>query len=124
MYGANKLYCESLGRYYSRHYRQVAKGRPEHMLDFRCLRLPGVIAADTRPTGGTSDFVPEMLHAAAQGEAYTCFVSEDTFIPWMTMPECVDAIIRIAEIDTPPHAVYNIGSFSASAGDFARQISR
>ena len=122
MYGANKLYCESLGRYYSRHYRQVSKNRPQHLLDFRCLRLPGVIAADTRPSGGTSDFVPEMLHASAKGEAYECFVREDTAIPWMTMPECVDALVRIAQIDEPEHAVYNIGSFSASAGDFARLI--
>ena len=24
MYGANKLYCEQLGRYYARHYKQLA----------------------------------------------------------------------------------------------------
>lgn len=124
MYGANKLYCESLGRYYTRHYRQVAKGRPEYLLDFRCLRLPGVIAADTRPSGGTSDYVPEMLHAAANGDDYECFVREDTVIPWTTMPECVDALLRIAQVASPPHVVYNIGSFSASAGEFAEAIKK
>ncbi|MCH2153143.1 MAG: NAD-dependent epimerase/dehydratase family protein [Phycisphaerales bacterium] len=124
MYGANKLYCESLGRYYGRYYRQVSKSRPECLVDFRCLRLPGVIAADTRPSGGTSDYVPEMLHAAAQGEPYACFVREDTIIPWMTMPECVDSLMKMSSIDSPPNSVYNIGSFAASAGEFAEAIRR
>src|SRR5581483_7062342 len=28
MYGCNKLYCEHLGRYFARHYRQLAAGEP------------------------------------------------------------------------------------------------
>ena len=29
MYGCNKLYCEQLGDYYSRHYKQLAEGDAE-----------------------------------------------------------------------------------------------
>ena len=65
MYGCNKLYCEQLGRYYSRHYKQLAAGVTSRV-DFRCLRFPGLISADTEPSGGTSDYAPEMLHAAAR----------------------------------------------------------
>ena len=88
MYGCNKLYCEMLGIYYSQHYRQLAAERPI-MLDFRGLRFPGLVSAYTVPSGGTSDYGPEMLHAAAKGEPYNCFVSEDSTIPFMAMPDAV-----------------------------------
>lgn len=126
MYGANKLYCEHLGRYYSRHYRQLADDRGAAMVDFRSLRLPGVIAAETKPTGGTSDFVPEMIHAAATGSPCTCFVRETARIPWMTMPECVEALLAIGRADRGrlTRAVYNVASFSASAEQVADVIRR
>ncbi len=116
MYGANKLYCEALGRYYGRHFRSLTHDGPPPV-DFRCLRLPGVLAAETKPTGGTSDFVPEMIHAAASGTPYECFVSEDTCIPWMTMPECVEATLQLLQAESVPQCVYNVASFSASAGE-------
>jgi nucleoside-diphosphate-sugar epimerase len=82
MYGCNKLYCEQLGRYYARHYKQLSA---EHagQVDFRGLRFPGLISAVTVPSGGTSDFAPEMIHAAAKGESALC----DTRIPFMAMPD-------------------------------------
>jgi threonine 3-dehydrogenase len=32
------------------------------------VRFPGLISAMTVPSGGTSDYAPEMIHAAARGE--------------------------------------------------------
>src|SRR5688572_19671426 len=55
MYGANKLYCEHLGRYYGRHYKQLSADPHSGKVDFRCLRFPGLISAVTAPSGGTSD---------------------------------------------------------------------
>ncbi len=81
MYGCNKLYCEHLGRYYSEHYRQLAAARDPYTIDFRALRFPGLISAITMPSGGTSDYAPEMIHAAAQHEPYHCFVSPEARIP-------------------------------------------
>src|SRR5262249_10681658 len=64
MYGCNKLYCEQLGEYYARHYKQLsADAHPR--VDFRAVRFPGLISAVTVPSGGTSDYAPEMIHAAA-----------------------------------------------------------
>ena len=63
-------------------------------MDFRCLRFPGLISAVTVPSGGTSDYAPEMIHAAAEGKPYACFVREDTRIPFMAMPDGVDALLR------------------------------
>ena len=66
MYGCNKLYCELLGTYYARHYKQLAAETASGRVDFRCVRFPGLISAVTMPSGGTSDYAPEMIHAAAR----------------------------------------------------------
>src|SRR5258708_8792512 len=75
MYGCHKLYCEKLGMYYSRYYAQRhLDPHPPVMLDFRAIRFPGLISATTVPTGGPSDYGPEMLHVAAQVKQYVCFL--------------------------------------------------
>jgi nucleoside-diphosphate-sugar epimerase len=119
MYGCNKLYCEQLGIYYSKHYRQLAADRPV-MLDFRCLRFPGLISAFTVPSGGTSDYGPEMLHNAAQKKPYACFVREDVRIPFMVMPDAVKSLLMLtnAPKEAVKHSVYNVTSFSLSAAEF------
>jgi threonine 3-dehydrogenase len=120
MYGCNKLYCETLGRYYSKHYRLLAQDRVADAVDFRCVRYPGLISADTVPSGGTSDFAPEMVHAAAEGKPYACFVREAARIPFMTMPEAIDATLKLADADKAAlkHTVYSVASFSPTAGEF------
>ena len=121
MYGCNKLYCEHLGRYFAHHYRQLAAEPDPKGVDFRSIRFPGLISAFTLPSGGTSDYAPEMLHSAADGSAYTCFVRPDTRIPFMAMPSAVNALLAL--MDAPAEAlsthVYNIASFSPSAGELA-----
>jgi len=116
MYGCNKLYCEMLGGYYSRRYRQLSEEHPV-MLDFRCVRFPGLISAFTVPSGGTSDYGPEMLHAAAKGEPYACFVRPDTAIPFMAMPDAITALLQLAAAprESLSRLVYNVTSFSLSA---------
>jgi len=116
MYGSNKLYCEMLGIYYSKYYKQLASRRPE-MVDFRSVRFPGLISAFTVPSGGTSDYGPEMLHAAAQGKPYKCFVRPDTCIPFMVMPDAVKALLKLASIpqEALTRLVYNVTSFSLTA---------
>ena len=123
MYGCNKLYCEMLGVYYSQYYRQLAADRPV-MIDFRGLRFPGLISAFTIPSGGTSDYGPEMLHAAAKGEPYACFVREDTRIPFMAMPDAVKSLLGLASApaDALTRRVYNITSFSLSAAEFRQRV--
>lgn len=123
MYGCNKLYCELLGSYFSQHYRQLAAERPV-MLDFRSLRFPGLISAFTLPTGGTSDYGPEMLHAAAKGEPYACFVRPDSVIPFMVMPDAVTAILQLAHAprESLSRLIYNITSFSLTAAEIRDMV--
>lgn len=117
MYGCNKLYCEHLGRYYNNYYRQLAADRISVSIDFRCLRFPGLISAETIPSGGTSDYGPEMLHHAAQNIPYACFVRPDTVLPFMTMPDAIRALIKLeaAPKKSLSQLVYNVTSFSMSA---------
>ena len=65
-----------------------------------------------------------MLHAAAQGKPYACFVREDTTIPFMAMPDAVSALLNlwIAPIENLERPVYNVTSFSLSAAQFRDQV--
>jgi threonine 3-dehydrogenase len=123
MYGCNKLYCEHLGRYYAHHYRQLAADFSKNTIDFRCIRFPGLISAMTIPTGGTSDYGPEMLHAAAQGIPYACFVRPDARLPFMVMPDAIKSLLELeaAPSESLSQTVYNVTSFSPTAEEI-RQI--
>ena len=121
MYGCNKLYCEKLGTYYSKYYGQKHQDEnPPHMLDFRSIRFPGLISAFTLPSGGTSDYGPEMLHAAAQGRPYACFVREDSKISFMAMPDAIKSLLMLMDVprEKLTQQVYNIAAFAITAGAF------
>jgi threonine 3-dehydrogenase len=124
MYGCNKLYCEHLGRYFTLYFRQLGALASAARLDFRAIRYPGLISAETVPTGGTSDFGPEMLHAAAQKQPYTCFVSAGAKIPFMAMPDAVTSLVHLLEADRAKltQTVYNVRGFSVSAGEIADRV--
>ncbi|MCO4762722.1 MAG: NAD-dependent epimerase/dehydratase family protein [Myxococcales bacterium] len=124
MYGCNKLYCEQLGRYYMKHFGQLNTNFQPSGVDFRSLRFPGLISAQTVPSGGTSDFGPEMVHFAAKGQPYACFVPEQAQIPFMAMPDGVEALLALARAprEKLSQHVYNIGAFSLSAGDFRDRV--
>jgi len=119
MYGINKLYCEHLGRYYAANYRQLAADPDRSSIDFRAIRFPGLISADTIPAGGTSDYGPEMLHHAAQGEQYDCFVRPDTCLPFMAMPDAIKSLLLLqnAQRSSLSQTVYNVTSFNPTAKD-------
>jgi len=120
MYGCNKLYCEQLGRYYTKYYRQLAADKNPSGIDFRAIRFPGLISAITTPTGGTSDYGPEMLHHAALGKKYRCFVRPDTRLPFMVMPDAIKALLDLEKTDQRnlSKLVYNVTSFNPSAQEF------
>lgn len=127
MYGVNKLYAEHLGRYFMRHYRMLsASSERTQRIDFRCVRFPGLISAESVPSGGTSDYGPEMLHAAAQNKPYACFVAPEAQIPFMAMPDAIKALLTL--LDAPRERLslpaYNVGAFSLTAAEFAARVKR
>jgi threonine 3-dehydrogenase len=124
MYGCNKLYCEHLGRYYARHYRQLAADKSMNSIDFRGIRFPGLISAITIPTGGTSDYAPEMIHHAAQGLPYKCFVRPDSCLPFMVMPDAIKSLLSLwaAPREALSRYVYNVTSFSITAQEIIDMV--
>lgn len=126
MYGANKLYCEQLGRYYARFYKQLAAETQSGRVDFRSVRFPGLISAMTVPSGGTSDYAPEMIHHAAKGEPYACFVRPDTRIPFMAMPDGVEALLKLAAAPKASlsRTAYNLAAFNPSADEVRAEVIR
>ncbi len=124
MYGCNKLYCEKLGTYYARFYRRLTAEYKPGLVDFRGIRFPGLISAHTVPSGGTSDYAPEMLHAAIKGEPYDCFVRPDARIPFMTMHDAVRSTLDLmsAPRENLNKLVYNVTAFSPTADELKTKI--
>jgi nucleoside-diphosphate-sugar epimerase len=60
-----------------------------------------------------------MIHAAAKGEQYRCFVRPDARIPFMAMPDGVDALMQLATADRDrlTRTAYNVGAFNPSAAE-------
>lgn len=118
VYGVSKLACENLGRYFSKNYKLLDTSiNRDNLIDFRCVRFPGLLSPDTVPSGGTSDYGPEMLHAAAQNKSYECFVREDSTIPFMAMADAAEILYKLATVDKEKltRQVYEVGGFSVSA---------
>jgi threonine 3-dehydrogenase len=127
MYGCNKLYCEKLGMYYGKYFGQKhLDANPPTMLDFRAIRFPGLISAFTLPSGGTSDYGPEMLHAVAQGKPYSCFVRADTKISFMAMPDAIKSLLMLMDVPRKKlsNNVYNIAAFAITADEFRQRALR
>jgi nucleoside-diphosphate-sugar epimerase len=62
-----------------------------------------------------------MLHAASREQPYTCFVREDTRIPFMVMPDAIGALLDLlhASAAALTSTVYNVSAFSPTAGELA-----
>lgn len=125
MYGCNKLYAENLGQYFAHHYRLIEGGNErKSKVDFRCVRFPGLVSAITMPTGGTTDYGPEMLHNAAKGLHYDCFVRPDSTLSFMAMPDAIKSLFLLenAPAENLHQSVYNVTSFSLSAEEFREEV--
>jgi len=115
MYGVTKVTDELLGNYYY----------DKFGLDVRGMRLPGIVSSKTLPGGGTTDYAVEVFYEAIREGHYTFFVREDTTLPLMYMPDCVKALIDLAEAEVDNlehHCDFNVSSLSFSAGELARKI--
>ena len=122
VYGANKLYIEKLGLYYSSNYEQLSENKT--FIDFRSLRFPGLISSTTIPSGGTSDFIPEMWHNIKNKGHYECFVNEDSRLPFMAMPDAIKSITDLMnqKQGTIKSRIYNVKSFNPSAIEFFNSV--
>lgn len=115
MYGVTKVAGELLGEYY-----QKAFG-----IDFRGVRFPGLINAGI-PGGGTTDYALYMFIDGLRTGAYECFVSADSRVPFMYMPDALRAVLEL--MDAPKarltRSIYNIAAMSPTADEIADAVRR
>jgi nucleoside-diphosphate-sugar epimerase len=67
-----------------------------------------------------------MIHAAARGEPHECFVRPDTRIPFMAMPDGVDALVTLASAPRArlTRTEYNVTAFNPSADEIRASAMR
>ena len=115
MYGATKVTGELLCKFHSNH----------HEIDIRSVRFPGIISYSAPPGGGTTDWAVDMFFQAVEHGSYTCFVTKETRLPMMYMPDAVKSMLDIMDADQKNITVrtsYNIAAFSFSAEELAAAI--
>lgn len=117
VYGISKYAGEFWCNYYSQRYG----------VDVRSLRYPGLISYKSAPGGGTTDYAVEIYHDALEEKQYECFLSEDTYLPMMYMPDAIRATIELME--SPKEKInvrtsYNLSAISFSPKEIAASIKK
>ena len=103
MYGVTKVAGELLCDYYHTRFN----------VDTRGLRFPGLISYVAPPGGGTTDYAVEIFYEALEHGRYTCFLSADTQLDMMYMPDAVRAAIEVMEAD--PARLQHRNAFNVTA---------
>ncbi len=117
IYGITKLAGEFLGNYYFNKYG----------VDVRGIRFPGVISNVALPGGGTTDYAIEMLYSVIKKRKYTSFLSENTKLPMIYMPDCIKSInnlMNVKLIDLKHHTDFNLAAFSFTPFELANEIKK
>ena len=96
-------------------------------VDVRSIRYPGLIGYKTEPGGGTTDYAVHIFHEALKHHRYTSFLSEETRLPMMYMPDALRATIGL--MDAPSARVkvrssYNVAAMSFTPRELAAEIRR
>lgn len=117
VYGISKQAGERWCEYYFNKYN----------VDVRSLRYPGLIGWKSAPGGGTTDYAVHIFHHALQTGNYECFLSENTTLPMMYMPDAIKATVDI--MHAPAESIkirssYNLAGFSFSPQEIAAEITK
>jgi len=117
VYGISKLAGEGWCNYYFTKYG----------VDVRSLRYPGLISYKHPAGGGTTDYAVDIYQQALETGRYQCYLSEDTYLPMMYMPDAVRAALELMDADATRITVrssYNIGAVSFSPREVAAEIKK
>ncbi|MEO1076679.1 MAG: NAD-dependent epimerase/dehydratase family protein, partial [Bacteroidota bacterium] len=106
MYGLTKVSGELLCQYYALKF----------SVDVRSVRYPGLISSGAPPGGGTTDYAVDMFRAAVRGDRYTCFVSPETVLPMMYMPDALRGTVAL--MAAPADAITVRTSYNFTALSF------
>jgi nucleoside-diphosphate-sugar epimerase len=85
-------------------------------LDVRSVRYPGLISYKTPGGGGTTDYAIDIYFEAKKNKHFTCFLSENTRLPMMYMPDAIRGTVELME--APAEKIKVRSSYNISAIDF------
>lgn len=94
-------------------------------VDVRSLRYPGLISWGSEPGGGTTDYAVHIFHEALKNNTYTCFLSENSTLPMMYMPDAIKATLDLMHADASKVKIrssYNLSALSFSPKQLAEEI--
>ncbi len=117
MYGVTKVAGELLCDYYHARFG----------VDTRGLRYPGLVSYVAPPGGGTTDYAVHIFYDALEKKRYTCFLSADTQLDMMYMPDAVRAAIEIMEADETGlqhRNAFNVTAMQLTPNSLAQMIRR
>lgn len=117
VYGISKYAGEFWCNYYNMKYG----------VDVRSIRYPGLISYKSAPGGGTTDYAVEIFHEALEEKKYTSFLSEDTYLPMMYMPDAIRATIELMEAPADRISIrtsYNVAGISFSPKEIGAEIKK
>ena len=93
----------------------------------RSLRYPGLIGYQSAPGGGTTDYAVHIFHEALEKKEYTSFLSENTRLPMMYMPDAIEATVTIMDVPAEKIRIrssYNLGGISFTPAEIAEEIKK
>lgn len=96
-------------------------------VDVRSLRYPGLIGYKSAPGGGTTDYAVHIFHEALKSGHYECFLSENTMLPMMYMPDAIRATCELMESEASRVKIrssYNLSGCSFTPKEIAAEIAR
>ena len=96
-------------------------------MDVRSIRFPGLIGWKSDPGGGTTDYAVDIFHKAITEGKYECFLSEDTELPMMYMPDAIRATIKLMEAPSEKIKIrssYNLSGINFTPGQISRKIKK
>jgi nucleoside-diphosphate-sugar epimerase len=94
-------------------------------VDVRSLRYPGLISYQGPPGGGTTDYAVEIFHQAVGYQYYQSFLSAQTTLPMMYMPDALRATIELMAAPSEKLTIrtsYNLAAMSFSPHELAQMI--
>ena len=96
-------------------------------VDIRSLRYPGLVGWRAKAGGGTTDYAVNIFHQAIKNEQYESFLSENTGLPMMYMPDAIRATIELMEAPferVKIRSSYNLAGISFTPKEIAAEISK
>lgn len=117
VYGVSKYAGELWCQYYNQRWG----------LDVRSIRYPGLISWKSEPGGGTTDYAVDIYHKALEDGKYTCFLSENTYLPMMYMDDAIRGTIELMEAPVEQmksRMAYNLSAMSFSPKEIAAAIQK